>query len=83
MPKFTLTAEWDDEVKVTHELNLETLDDVVMQLDQFLRGCGYFYNGELGILYDKEDATVEDTFTTHINEMLDHNDYYYDTDRNR
>lgn len=49
MPKFTLTAEWDDDTKVTHTFNQETLDEVVMYMEHFLRGCGYFYDGELTI----------------------------------
>ncbi len=49
MPKFLLTADWDDDTRVTHTFNVEQLDDVVMNMDQFLRGCGFFYDGELTI----------------------------------
>lgn len=73
MPKFTLTAEWDNpDSTVTHTFNEECLDDVLMCLDQFLRGCGYYYDGALAI--------AEEPLYT---QKIDHNDYYYDKDRNR
>lgn len=52
MPKFTLIAEHIDEdtcqtySKVTHEFYHETLDEVVMSLQEFLRGVGYYFVGD-------------------------------------
>lgn len=55
MTKFTLIAEHINEYtgecynKVTHEFSNETLDDVVMSMQEFLRGVGYYFEGELAI----------------------------------
>lgn len=56
MPKFTLTAVHTDEngqeeAKVTSEFEVEMLDDVVGYMQDFLRGVGYNFKGELNI-YD-------------------------------
>ena len=49
MPKFTLIAEHDDETRTTVEFNQDYLPDVLMQMDMFLRGTGFVYNGSLTI----------------------------------
>lgn len=52
MPRFTLICDHSydlDTHVVTHEFTAETLDDVVMNLDMFLKGSGYAYQGELVI----------------------------------
>lgn len=85
MPKFTLIAEHIDEdtcqtySKVTHEFYHETLDEVVMSLQEFLRGVGYYFEGDLQIgepvryvATDLGNAVAEE-----------HSKHYYDTDRNR
>lgn len=72
MPKFTLICDhsYDGETHVvTHEFNTEYLPDVLMNLDMFLKGSGYVYDGFL---------TVEEP-----EELEQHSDYYYDRDRNR
>ena len=49
MPKFTLIAEHDDETRTTVEFNQDYLPDVLMQMDMFLRGTGFVYDGSLNI----------------------------------
>lgn len=70
MPKFTLVCDHSydlDTHVVTHEFNSEDLYEVVMNLDMFLKGSGYVYNGELAIVEEEET----------------HSPQYYDKDRNR
>jgi hypothetical protein len=49
MPKFTLIAEHDDETRTTVEFNQDYLPNVLMQMDMFLRGTGFVYDGSLSI----------------------------------
>ena len=110
MPKFKLIAEWDTDTKVEHTFEVEVLDDVVMHAEHFLRGCGYFYEGDLGIIEKEQTAPAPETITLDLSDygnpwegvileewsptlstnddliILDttqHNDYFYDKDRNR
>lgn len=90
MPKFTLIAEHIDEdtgecySKVTHEFNQETLDEVVMSLQEFLRGVGYYFEGDLGL--GEPVRYVATDFGKQCCGGCDttqHSHHYYDTDRNR
>jgi hypothetical protein len=52
MTKFTLVCDHScdlDTHVVTHEFNAEYLPDVLMNLEQFLRGAGYIFDGQLTI----------------------------------
>ena len=49
MPKFTLIAEHDDGTKVTSEFTNDYLDDVLENVDLFLRGVGFFFDGRLNV----------------------------------
>ena len=85
MPKFTLIAEHIDEdtcqtySKVTHEFYHETLDEVVASLQEFLRGVGYYFEGDLQIVTPVRNAATDLTKAV----VEQHSKYYYDTDRNR
>ena len=65
MPKFTLIAEHIDEdtcqtySKVTHEFYHETLDEVVASLQEFLRGVGYYFEGDLQIVTPVRNAATD------------------------
>ena len=67
MPNFTLTCEhrtaWDATLdsRVTMEFEKETLTEVIDQFQDFLRGCGYYFDGRLEIVTD-EDVEVDDFF---------------------
>ena len=85
MPKFTLIAEHIDEdtcqtySKVTHEFYHETLDEVVVSLQEFLRGVGYYFEGDLLIVPPVYNAAADLTEPA----VEHHSKYCYDTDRNR
>jgi len=59
MPKFTLISEHDDSSRTTVEFERDFLPDVIMQMDMFLRGTGFVYNGTLAI-EEFEDYTNDE-----------------------
>lgn len=60
MPKFTLISEHDDSSRTTVEFERDFLPDVLMQMDMFLRGTGFVYDGSLTI-EEWNDYSNEDT----------------------
>lgn len=93
MAKFTLIAEHIDEngevyAKVTHEFTEEYLYDVIPHIQEFLRGTGYYFQGDLGIgevdpvLY-RAVQPEENTGCCGGCDTSNHSQHYYDTDRNR
>ena len=66
---------------ITYESTREYLPDVLDDVRDFLKGCGFHVDGEINIV-DPEDYPEED-LTISSSGLNDHNDYYYDTDRNR
>lgn len=53
MPKFTLVCDHScdlDTHVVTHTFTAEHIDDVVSQFEFFLKGAGYYPQGELGFI---------------------------------
>jgi hypothetical protein len=48
-PKFTLKYEYDG-VVMTHEFSTPQLHEVIQQMEYFLRGSGFFFDGELDIV---------------------------------
>ena len=81
MPNFTLTCEhrtpWDCELdsKVTMEFNKETLTDVIAQFQDFLRGCGYYFDGNLEIVEHeiesyKLDPSAYQAFNTMASSLM-------------
>lgn len=94
MPKFILIAQHIDEQTnevesvVRHEFNYDYLPDVLMGMDSFLRGVGFYYDGELGInepvLYTTpENAAKMNECCGGCGDTAQHSEHYYDTNRNR
>lgn len=54
--KFTFTSEFVGfgSPKNTMEFEVDQLSDVVTYFEQFLRGCGYHFDGHLDFLTDEE-----------------------------
>jgi hypothetical protein len=69
MPNFKFECEhsnaWDQTLdsKVTMEFDKEFLPDVIEQFEQFLRGCGYYFDGRLELV---EDEPVEQEFNNDV-----------------
>ena len=61
------------ESRVTHEFNEDFLSDVVLMMQEFLRGVGYYFDGELMILDEEREPS----------ENYIHSDCYWDIDRNK
>jgi len=60
--KFTLSASepYGNKSFVTHSFSADVLDDVLDMMDQFLKGCGYVYDGYVTIVPEEEDISEED-----------------------
>ena len=74
MPKFKLICDHScdlDTHVVTHEFTADYLPDVLLNIDMFLRGAGYIFDGQVEVV---EDNMVGD---------ISHSDHYFDFDRNR
>ena len=72
MPKFTLIAEHLDNNaktlhKVTHEFEVDHIDEVLQNFDSFLRGVSYYPQGDrleyvYDTVYDTDYDELEDDF---------------------
>lgn len=67
MPKFTFICDHNDEdgpgPKLTFDTERVTLDDVLFDFQDFLKGCGYVFDGEVSIvnmreIYDEVNAEL-------------------------
>lgn len=88
MPKFTLIAEHDTGTsathKVTHEFDVEYLPEALQNIDLFLRGVGYVFEGQLAI--EEEPKYGLNTSFGEFNidtDSLNNSEYYFDYDRNK
>lgn len=77
MPNFTFICETYPDLKDGYpgrrnvvEFSAETWPEVVDEMTDFLRGCGYHFSGELQMVDEGS-------------EMEKHSKYYFDFDRNR
>ena len=69
MPKFTFICEHSDPlIRNTYEFEVEFLDDVVQEFETFLRGSGFYFNGNLDFVEEQK-----------TDEGYDINDYQGDT----
>ena len=94
--KYTLIAEdtWDGS-KTTREFEVEALPQVLSEVELFLRGAGFFFDGNLDFVNDfdtepkweleEEWTTPEwDTPKEDISEWDKvHSKHYFDTERNK
>lgn len=59
MPKFTFTCEHDSNHKSTMEYEAEFLQDVVSEFELFLRGCGYYFDGNLEFVTEEKEEVFD------------------------
>ena len=77
MPKFTLIGEHTDlygnpnGTKVTYEFYADHIDNVLENVDTFIRGCGFYPIGNL------------EYFDDEFSDDIEHSDFYFDTERNK
>lgn len=63
--KYTLIAEdtWDGS-KTTREFEVDTLQDTLCEIELFLKGAGFVFNGNLDFINDFDHYIGDDDFTT-------------------
>lgn len=87
MPKFTMIAEHTDIYgkvtphKITHEFNVDSLDDVLENFDLFLRGAGFM--PPPGFLNYNVDEYSDHGGGSTLADYENHSEYYFDTQRNK
>jgi hypothetical protein len=66
MTKYTFIQEYEDGTKTTHEFYADTHPEVTEHYQNFMRGCGFYYNeGDYyGLLNDEDCGDVYSTPTT-------------------
>lgn len=91
MTKYTLIAEHTDLYtgntisKSTHEFEVDGLMDVVENVELFLKGAGFIFDGFLDIVPPEEDSPPEwhnEEFETPSGDVV-HSSFYFDTERNK
>lgn len=73
MSKYTFTSNFvpdsldrsNSAVKITHEFEADTIEEICSQFEDFLRGAGFHFDGHLEIVDDypvEKDSTAWDDF---------------------
>ena len=93
--KYTLTCE-QGSFKNTTEFEEDFLPSVLENMQLFLKGCGFYFDGTLDIINEEteelysEEAQWNDTVKVNLKQMdmfdsmdVQHSPHYYDTERNK
>ena len=78
MPRFKLICDHScdlDTHVVTHEFSADYLPEVLQNIDMFLKGAGYIYDGFVDVLEPEEHIQVNTGYQP--------NQHFFDTERNR
>ena len=79
MPKFTFIAEHESGQKVTYECQPDFIDAVLEDFNLFLRGAGFYPQGDR-LEYVSDDFEYnESDYELHD----EHSEWYWDTERNK
>jgi hypothetical protein len=87
MNKFTFINELDSS-KRTLEFSEDYLPDILTYFEEFLKGCGFNFDGHLEFVNDEDEINIEGTENSEISiisitgDMI-HSDHYYDYSRNK
>ena len=73
---------------VTFTFHADTLMQLLEKYQDFLKGCGFVFQGQLDIVPDEEFYGYREDDYEEVNlELIDlpeqHSEYYYDTERNK
>jgi hypothetical protein len=84
MNKFTFINELGSS-KRTLEISEDYLSDILTHFEEFLKGCGFHFNGHLEIVNDEDEINIQGTENSEISITGDiiHSDHYYDYSRNK
>lgn len=58
--KFKLICEHEEGDVITHEFNKVFLSDVVERMQDFLKGCGFVFDGTLDIVEEEQEIVESD-----------------------
>jgi hypothetical protein len=87
MPKFTFIAEHDSGQRVTYECEHDFLDHILEDFHLFIRGVGFYPQGErLEFVSDETSFDLPEWYTEDFETPQDdigHSEHFYDTQRNR
>jgi len=72
----------DTRNNVTFTFHTDTLVGVLEKYTEFLRGCGFVFQGQVDIIPDEEYFGL-DSDAEAVAEDLEHSLHYFDTERNR
>lgn len=61
---------------ITHQFNASVLSEMLENFEDFLKGCGYCFDGVVDITNNDDDCTSDSSEN-------EHSDYYYDFERNK
>lgn len=89
--KYTLIVEDEyDGSRSTREFTADYLPDVLSEVELFLKGAGFIFNGNLDFVNDfdaEPDWEPEEEWDTPSEDMVEwdkvHSNYYFDTQRNK
>ena len=89
--KYTLIAEdtWDGS-KTTREFEVDALPEVLSEVELFLRGAGFFFDGNLDFVNDFETEPhweIEEEWNPSLYDEQDlpqtKSEHFFDTERNK
>jgi len=82
--KYTLIAEDEfDGSKTTREFTVDYLPDVLSEVELFLRGAGFFFDGNLEFVVEQSFADDHQLDEDWDEVPLEHDKSYFDTERNK
>ena len=69
-PRFTLHQNYEN-VDITHTFETPLLSEVLEQMEHFLRGCGFAFDGRLDIVNEETTPCGEESNQFYTNPTLD------------
>jgi len=79
---FELTMKTFDGTVTKRTFQKESLSDVLEEMEYFLRGCGFFFDGQLDVVKDDYDVVIEEPELSE-EDLSEKSEWYFDKDRNR
>jgi hypothetical protein len=78
--KFTLVCEHDDGAKVTYEFNNIMLSDTLDNMQNFLKGCGFVFDGVLDIVDENGEQQPHDIIIETPDSQQSYKSYKFESD---
>ena len=65
---------------ITHQFEGDSLETLLSNFQDFLKGAGFYFDGNVDIVKDDDWDTAPISISE---EDIEHSEYYYDSDRNK